>query len=516
MSTVPFIGYMKCPVTIIGNRLKVRDGMGAHIVLTTDSLGLYVRGHNHDVNNVQWACDNVHPGGTVQLAAGTFQFGDDMGGFFVASPGVNPNPLGRGNNSVYISKSLTLQGKMSTNGKDHLTQINGGIHAGWDGDIIGDPFTFGPFIPGYTPVTIGSNAPAHWDGVSMGVSWEPRYAFNPAVGARWCRAYPEIDVHILDLHTKEAIIAGAVSNIRIEGNKITDTPWVIGDNWLGFGTSAAGGIVNVPFMLAPFYNVHLLLQGQDLELTHPPPGVAMIKDNQIKDIALGPPPNSNDIQTWGIVTGYHESDIYIIENTVDTVGGGDSPLQISGTYPLGIYISQSGLSPLINRNTIKNVASAILVMGYGHSPVITHNIIENARARGIVLWSTENSVAAKNDIHMVYTGPLPPHPYYHRKSGINMEGVQNASITNNKITGQSDYAIQVTPLWPGNVLATNNVFRGNNLNGFTANEADIWLLEGAKNNTFVGHNGTVIDQGAGNKLTGLTPRMGNRPSSDLT
>lgn len=98
--------------------------------------------------------------------------------------------------------------------------------------------------------------------------------------------------------------------------------------------------------------------------------------------------------------------------------------------------------------------------------------------------------------------------------GIFSYFVDNAQVTNNRITGRGDAGIWVEPF---GTPATGWLLLGNNLNGFTAELAPIYLGPGTTNCTVVGGNTreNVLDEGTDNILVGVNNQGGNFIGSAL-
>lgn len=105
-----------------------------------------------------------------------------------------------------------------------------------------------------------------------------------------------------------------------------------------------------------------------------------------------------------------------------------------------------------------------------------------------------NVVITNNTINVI-----DQHPPY---EGIFSYFVDNAQVTNNRITGRGVAAIWVEPF---GTPATNWLLLGNNLSTFTAELAPIYLGQGTSNCTVVGGNNheNVFDEGTDNILVGV-------------
>jgi hypothetical protein len=74
--------------------------------------------------------------------------------------------------------------------------------------------------------------------------------------------------------------------------------------------------------------------------------------------------------------------------------------------------------------------------------------------------------------------------------------------------GTGNYAINVTPvaLNAMKLDASYNFFQGNNYNLFEAALFDLHFAPGANHNVFVGHSGSVSDEGEDNRITNFNFR----------
>lgn len=117
-----------------------------------------------------------------------------------------------------------------------------------------------------------------------------------------------------------------------------------------------------------------------------------------------------------------------------------------------------------------------------------------------------NVVITNNTITVVDHEP----PY----EGIFSYFVENAQVTNNRITGRGVASIWVEPF---GTPATGWLLQGNNLNAFAAELAPIYLGPGTSNCIVVGGNTreNVFDEGTGNILVGVTNQGGNSPGQAL-
>ena len=87
-------------------------------------------------------------------------------------------------------------------------------------------------------------------------------------------------------------------------------------------------------------------------------------------------------------------------------------------------------------------------------------------------------------------------------------GGSHCLVAHNKMEGTGKYAINVTPV-ALNALkldASYNFFQGNNYNLFDAALFDLHFASGADHNVFVGHSGSVSDEGEDNRITNFNYR----------
>ena len=91
-----------------------------------------------------------------------------------------------------------------------------------------------------------------------------------------------------------------------------------------------------------------------------------------------------------------------------------------------------------------------------------------------------------------------------RAEGLAFNGnVSDARIASNRFDGAGAFAIAVYAFEPGQV-ARANTFVGNNLTQFRAGTADVLLDASTFDTVLAGSAGTVIDEGAGNRITGMS------------
>jgi len=98
----------------------------------------------------------------------------------------------------------------------------------------------------------------------------------------------------------------------------------------------------------------------------------------------------------------------------------------------------------------------------------------------------------------------------------------NGYIAHNKIEGRGLYAINVLPSPVKSFLdGSYNFFQGNNFNLFDAPQYVLHFAKGADHNVFVGHSGSVWDEGDDNRITnfkliGKTSELGPKSFYHLT
>ena len=117
-----------------------------------------------------------------------------------------------------------------------------------------------------------------------------------------------------------------------------------------------------------------------------------------------------------------------------------------------------------------------------------------------------NVVIANNTINVIDQYP----PY----EGIFSYFVDNAQVTNNRITGRGVAGIWVEPF---GTPATDWLLLGNNLSAFDAEMAGIYLGPGTSNCTVIGGDlkENVLDEGTDNILVGINNQNGNPPGPAL-
>jgi hypothetical protein len=266
---------------------------------------------------------------------------------------------------------------------------------------------------------------------------------------------------------------------RISG--VVGLPWVIPD--LGFppGTTKGQGLWIGP-------------TGDPERVTGP----ILIEDNSIEDIqaTLG----------YGMALVTFSGDMRVARNTIKgtatagiflyfIAGAADvednyvapGPSRYPGTaidYGNGIWLNLpiSGGTAYIRRNEV---------------------VCENPQADGIILLGSnslgfpapvQNTVVEKNRVTMVNT----------LFGGISLYGaVQDSHVGQNEILGSAAFALPIFGFLPED-KAVSNAYAGNNVSHFQSSIADVFFDQNTEDNTLVGHSGSVIDLGNGNRITGYT------------
>jgi hypothetical protein len=142
---------------------------------------------------------------------------------------------------------------------------------------------------------------------------------------------------------------------------------------------------------------------------------------------------------------------------------------------------------------------------YGLSVYAAHNQVEvaNPGSWGVACLGCYDSVFARNRIHLGGGNLAGISFNAHPDWGAYFGEVSNVLVRANQISGWGESALLVGR------PASYNTFVGNNLSGFTPSKAHYIFEEGANHNLVVGEHGVVIDNGEGNRITGLTGMPGN-------
>lgn len=156
---------------------------------------------------------------------------------------------------------------------------------------------------------------------------------------------------------------------------------------------------------------------------------------------------------------------------------------------------------LIMENSIKAGAYALDGIGGVGTPdanfKISNNVVtsEGLQADGIALLgdSTQfggvvRGVIAENDVTV-----------HNTVSGISLYGlVSGVTVRDNTIAGRAAYALRITQGFDPSDMATQNLFRGNEVSDFKAGTADVFLDINSSSNIVLDSCGTSIDLGTGN------------------
>lgn len=295
------------------------------------------------------------------------------------------------------------------------------------------------------------------------------------------------------------------SEINISGNKISDVvsygPGVFDPAYPFFNYLNAGIICGPFFLLPPPARVYregavtgiLKIQNNFIDLSNDYPGNTMgqgifvnwttgitahISNNIIQNV----PRNSIEVLDNYLANGV--GSIIMEGNEIET-----SPVGLpypSEFTPNGIvfgwYLNPAGYDKANNclhtvvRNSIRTkgeTSVGITALADGSVVLNNHIVSEGAAARGLGV--------------------------------VGSHGI----FAHNKIEGRGDYAINVEPTPTNSLLkldASYNFFQGNNLNHFDAAEFDLHFADGADHNVFVGHSGSVWDEGKDNRITNFNYR----------
>lgn len=189
-----------------------------------------------------------------------------------------------------------------------------------------------------------------------------------------------------------------------------------------------------------------------------------------------------DTKDTGVLVVYNSKPVVIEGNSI----AGGAPEQGFTSVGNGILVGQGTGAFTIRRNTVVSdnpLADGIALSGDlipGHIP--------------------GSSLVEKNSVTMRGS----------QFGGITVYGeVQASLIANNHVDGDGAYALDITPIF-GNEICDGTTFRGNNISGFNASVADVFLDVNAYNTVLRGHSGIVIDNGTNNRITGFTPMGGDR------
>ncbi len=284
-----------------------------------------------DVPAVQAAVDS---GGTVTLV-GLFNFGNDRMGYFYPGPiGEKPenslypgyDPFYKGKSTVFIAKSVSIQGKGAT--------ILGGRPAfwiGWDGDVLEAPPANGNYGRDWVPLSWGTDL------------FDSNF-FNGAdyTGPgkyRYFRVYRDIDVSIDGIESHDAhtffVMAGAGHDIAYTNNRAYNCNQADYMVWpFGVGIASWNVALNAAGLLyPPNYYVQNLKTFQDAlaktEFLNAITGNLLVKDNTVEN-PTGP--------GGGIASAWTNAVVTIEGNTV------------TNAAPDGIHLSDNPLNAYVVKN----------------------------------------------------------------------------------------------------------------------------------------------------------------------
>ncbi|MEO8678526.1 MAG: hypothetical protein ABI665_05740 [Vicinamibacterales bacterium] len=195
-----------------------------------------------------------------------------------------------------------------------------------------------------------------------------------------------------------------------------------------------------------------------------------------------------DVKDTGILAVGGSQPISIVDNVV--LGGAPYP----GFFSVGngIVAGLGAGAIYIARNTV--VCDNPFADGIAIEGVVDFN----PALGGLPNEVPASAVVEKNDVTM--HGSL--------FGGITIYGQLTSSlISNNQVAGDGGFAFGILPFF-GDEVADGTVYRGNNISRFHASDADVFLDYTAQDTVFVGRAGTLVDFGAGNRITGFTNMAG--------
>lgn len=301
---------------------------------------------------------------------------------------------------------------------------------------------------------------------------------------------------------------------------------LVGENINGRQTTISGGSVplRVQSAKAAIRGIHLknpwnqgirILSSTDVEIT----------GNTITDIvpaASGPLTFANGILA---ASSNVKGTLLIADNVINGVPADEG---------FGISISNQVADTRITRNLVANVDLAGILVGVNTSPVSIDgntvipglgskpdsvgNGILYGHTRGGTAYIGNNTVICENpyadgiSILGLGTAPLPENGAVIEKNDITMHGslfggislydqASDNLVRANKVQGDGAYALQVGTYVPP-ATAGGNSFIGNNISGFTASVADIFLDVNSHGTIVKGNNGTVVDLGTDDWISG--------------
>jgi hypothetical protein len=253
-------------------------------------------------------------------------------------------------------------------------------------------------------------------------------------------------------------------------------------------------------------------QGIWVDVAGTSPGTIVIEDNIFEDCGLG-----GAQLGYGLAIVSGESRVRIARNL------------IRGANLAGIILIWPGAETLIEDNSIMPGSGDIEPRFYGnaihllgawnrvqHTPVVIQNNelrVEGPEAHGVFAFGDEvfnykvqHTVIEENRITVT-----------NGRTGIGLWGeVWKSKVSNNRIRGDAEYAMLLgAGFFDATEPSMSNVFVGNNLATFDASIADVLFDTNTINNVLKGHNGTVIDLGTGNRITGTQINLPSHAEGQL-
>ena len=183
-----------------------------------------------------------------------------------------------------------------------------------------------------------------------------------------------------------------------------------------------------------------------------------------------------DVDQHGMLLLQNKGPVRINENLVAPGESSQSPFATRGM----VIVDPIGGSLAIARNTIDV-----------EDPQGAAMIIDMAEAFGA---ASGGLVIERNDVRMGGGASV----------GLLLANdISRASVAHNKFSGAADFAWGLSADLP-DVVAGANTFTANNISSFNSAVSDGFLDTHTRNTLVVGNAGTVIDLGAGNRITGMT------------
>ena len=327
----------------------------------------------------------------------------------------------------------------------------------------------------------GEQEAGHWTTIDGGVvpfrGWVPNDVNSPLAKVKTTISGIDFEAPLLS-----AIIIDWSSGSQIIGNRIANV-------------QGAEGCYD-PKCAYPFTEGRAIKFLGNGDPDHAITGKVIVSDNQIVD--------SHADLSAAIVFDEVAADATIEGNQIgSSLEGGIFLINSSGHVTIAHNTIAPGPGDL---NSLFSIGNGIYLLdfdGRGAAYVVTDNKldIENPYADGIILdgsGSISGAVVNGNEIDMHGT-------YYGAVSMF--QNVSNSLIANNRIRGSASFGLDILQYEDG-ADAGSNTFVGNNLATFSASVADLFLDGSTHDTVFVGRGGTVIDLGANNHVTGLTPMGG--------